>query len=158
MKTYLVQDSDWPWLCGDGHAKLVEAETPEAAALKACRIWDAEDQTDGACVQIAEVKSDFLVMLHKNENGEFNFDGETVITKIVDEEIRGIMRDHSGEFVDWCLAEEKSLAALRAHNNSYSGATDAMRLEDAAIVARMQAIKDCRREFVNKGRPDGEKE
>lgn len=70
MKTYLVQDSDWDWLSLDGDAVIVQAETPEEAAIKVCEQWDC----DGACVKISEINQDHLVMLGKNDAGKFEID------------------------------------------------------------------------------------
>ncbi|MCJ9428565.1 hypothetical protein [Kordiimonas marina] len=78
MNTYLVQDSDWPWVCGDGNARLVEAESPEGAALEALRQWDAEDRVDGASLNICEVQTHFFLLAGKNDDDQFVIDGETL--------------------------------------------------------------------------------
>ncbi len=78
MKTYLLQDSDWPWLCGDGDAMIVEAETPELAALEACRIANAKHQMDGVHFKICEVSCDFFIGAEKNSQGVFEIDMELI--------------------------------------------------------------------------------
>lgn len=74
MKTYLVQDSDWDWQSHDGDAIIIQAETPEEAAIKWGWHWATICNVDGACVKIAEIRQDHIVMFGKNENGQFEID------------------------------------------------------------------------------------